>query len=186
MNIIRAIKLSVIILGIAGILIACKSGNDNVVDPRQTVPVDVIQSQGISVPVYDFQAFRPLLDLDTDTLYIFNFWATWCQPCVKEMPYFNMADSAYADMPVRIVLVSLDFIENVETHLIPFIIENELRPEVIILDDMDANSWIPQIDNDWEGTIPATLFIQRSTSKFFARSFTYEELTFEIESILNP
>lgn len=186
MNISRTIKLIAIIISLAVLNNACKSSNDKPLDTRQTVPIDIIQAQGVSVPVYDFQAFKPFLDLNTDTLYIFNFWATWCQPCVKEMPYFNMADSAFANKPVRIILVSLDFIENVESQLIPFIIENNLRPEVIVLDDMDANTWIPQVDDDWEGTIPATLFIKRSTRKFYAGVYTYEELNHEIETILNP
>ena len=186
MNISRTIKLIVIILSLAVLINACKSSHDKPIDPRQTVPLDVIQSQGISIPVYDFQAFKPMLDLNNDTLYIFNFWATWCQPCVKEMPYFNRADSAYAALPVRIILVSLDLTENVDSQLIPFIIKNKITPEVIVLDDMDANTWIPQVDDDWEGTIPATLFIKRSTQKFFAGTYTYEELNHEIETILNP
>lgn len=165
---------------------ACKSNNESMAADKEAIPIQLITSQGISVPVYDFQSFSPMLDYYNDTLYIFNFWATWCQPCVKELPYFNMADSAYADKPVRIVLVSLDFVENVESTLIPFMIEHNVRAEVIVLDDMDANSWIPMIDPDWEGAIPASLFKQKSTRKFMMQSFTYEELTAEIENILNP
>ena len=176
----------IILLSLSLLFISCKSSTEEVISSKEPIPIQVISAQGVSVPVFDFQSFSPMLDYYNDTLYIFNFWATWCQPCVKEMPYFNMADSAYSNKPLRIILVSLDFVENVENALIPFILENDLRPEVIVLDDMDSNTWIPMIDPDWEGTIPASLFMQKSTRKFFARSFTYEELTEEIELILNP
>ena len=168
------------------LLQACISSSEDINTEREPIPTQIITAQDISIPVFDYQAFSPMLDYYNDTLYIFNFWATWCQPCVKELPFYNMADSAYANKPVRIVLISLDFVENVKNTLIPFIIEKNVSPEVILLDDMDANTWIPMIDPDWEGAIPASLFMQKNTRKFFAKSFTYEELSEEIESILYP
>lgn len=166
-------------------LISCSSDNNDTIVNTGLSPKEVISEQGVSVSVYDFQGFKPMLDYYNDTLYIFNFWATWCQPCVKELPYFNMADSAYAGKPVRIVLVSLDFTENVRSKLIPFIIENEINAEVIVLDDMDSNHWIPLVDAEWEGVIPATLFQKRNARKFEVGSYTYEELSGEIENFLN-
>ncbi len=148
--------------------------------------MEVVTAQGKSVAVYDFHGFSPLLDRYSDTLYIYNFWATWCSPCVKELPYFNMADSAWADKPVKFLLVSLDFSENIESVLIPFMIEKDIRPEVIVLDDPDANSWISEIDPSWEGAIPATLFFRMKQRKFMNQSFTFEELNTEIENFFNP
>ncbi len=185
MKIHRAIGILLLLAGMA-FVISCSSNDDPVYTEKKPTALEVINAQGVSVPVYDFEGFSPMLDYYNDTLYVFNFWATWCQPCVKEMPYFNMADSAYAGMPVRIVLVSLDFTENVEDVLIPFILEKELRPEVIVLDDPDANSWIPEIDPSWEGAIPATLFFKMKKRKFMNQAFTYEELSNEIDELLKP
>jgi thiol-disulfide isomerase/thioredoxin len=182
----KYIKVLILVFSISILITSCNSSDDEIVSEKQAVPLQVITAQGVSVPVYDYQSFSPMLDYYNDTLYIFNFWATWCQPCVKELPYFNMADSAFADKPVRIILVSLDFVENVEDMLIPFMIEKDIQAEVIVLDDMDANNWIPMIDPDWEGAIPASLFKQRSARKFMMQSFTYKELTEEIENIINP
>lgn len=164
---------------------ACSRENNETIVQDSLKPIQVINDQGISVPVFDYQGLKPIFDHYNDTLYIFNFWATWCQPCVKELPFFNMADSVYADRPVRIILISLDFSENVESSLIPFIIENEIKAEVVVLDDMDANAWIPLVDPAWEGVIPATLFKMRNARKFQVGSFTYEELSSEIDDFLN-
>lgn len=165
------------------IFLSSCSGSSDEMNPE---PLQVITAQGISVPVYDFVGLRPMLDYYNDTLYVFNFWATWCKPCIQELPYFNIADSAYAGKPVRIILVSLDFSENVESTLIPFMIANQIQAEVIVLDDMDANSWIPRIDPEWEGAIPATLFLKKRDREFEARAYTYNELTNVIDNLINP
>lgn len=181
-NIFRGVALSLLSL----LLASCSGNDDPVLEEKKAVPLEVVSAQGKTVAVYDFDGFSPLLDRYNDTLYIYNFWATWCSPCVKELPYFNMADSAWAGMPVKFLLISLDFSENIEDVLIPFMIEHELRPEVIVLDDPDANSWIPEIDPSWEGAIPATLFFRMKQRKFVNQSFTFEELNTEIETFFNP
>lgn len=182
----KVFQFSSLLVIMALVLLSCSSDNDQLAAPAELKPVEVISSGGITVPVYDFQGFRPMLDYYNDTLYIFNFWATWCQPCVKELPYFNMADSAYAGKAVRIVLVSLDFSENVESALIPFIIDHEVSAEVIVLDDMDADGWIPLVDPGWDGVIPATLFKMKNAGMFHVGPYTYEELEGEINNFLNP
>ena len=181
----RKIRHFFYLTGVMITLVACSSsGDDNKTYPKPQ-PKQIITSQGVSVPVYDFNNLRQMMDVYNDTVAIYNFWATWCQPCVKEMPYFNMADSAYSDKPVQIILVSLDFVEVVEETLIPFILEHELKPTVIVLDEMDPNSWIPQVDPDWEGNIPATLFKKNGHEKFTAFPITYDELVNDIEHFLN-
>jgi thiol-disulfide isomerase/thioredoxin len=168
------------------ILAACSSSSDDgMIEEANPEISRVISAQGISVPVFnDFIGFKPMLDYFNDTVYVVNFWATWCKPCVQELPYFNMADSAYADRPVRIILVSLDFTENVESTLIPFMIDQDIKPEVVVLDDMDANSWIPRVNPEWQGAIPATLFYRKHDRYFAVRSYTFEELSSQIEILL--
>jgi thiol-disulfide isomerase/thioredoxin len=165
---------------------SCSSSNDDgLIEEYKLNPVEVITSQGISIPVYDFIGFKPMLDNFNDTVYVINFWATWCKPCVQELPYFNKADSAFSDKPVRIVLVSLDFTENVESTLIPFLINNNIQAEVVVLDDMDSNSWISRVDPEWEGAIPATLFYKKRDRHFEVRSYSFEELNDQIINFLN-
>ncbi|HEV7230574.1 MAG TPA: TlpA disulfide reductase family protein [Bacteroidia bacterium] len=94
----------------------------------------------------------------SDTLYVVNFWATWCGPCVAELPEFNRLDSAWHGKPVKIVLVSLDFPEAWPVKLAEFIQKKKISPEVLWLDEKDANYFIPLISEKWNGSIPATLF----------------------------
>lgn len=127
----------------------------------------VIFSQVDQVPVYaSFDDLQPVYSSGQDTTFVINFWATWCKPCVRELPYFEEAFEAYRGQPVRIILVSLDFPNQIESRLIPFIRDKGLRSDVVVLTDPDANAWIPKISEEWSGAIPATLVVNGANRVF--------------------
>ncbi len=62
------------------------------------------------IPVFKkFEDFEYLLEKDNDTTYVINFWATWCLPCVKELPEFEEINQHFKDKKFKMILVSLDF-----------------------------------------------------------------------------
>jgi thiol-disulfide isomerase/thioredoxin len=137
------------------------------------------------IPSYDFDEIEREYLLKNDGItYILNFWATWCKPCVKELPAFEKLNSEYKDKNVKVVLVSLDFPEKLVSGVIPFVEKYGLKSQVILLDDDDANGWIPRVSKEWSGAIPATLIVKNGTVKFYERSFTFEELEKELKTIL--
>lgn len=129
-----------------------------------------------AIPIYTFEEFKHYLSKDDDKIYIINFWATWCAPCVAELPYFERIGQEYKDKNVHVVLVSLDFPRQYEARLIPFVEEHQLKSEVLMLNDPDANAWIPIVSERWSGAIPATLFYNSEHSEFYEKQFNYEEL----------
>lgn len=139
-----------------------------------------------ALPVFNFEQLEAkyLKPSDATTTYVINFWATWCKPCVKELPYFEQIRTDYKDKNVKVVLVSLDFPEQIEKQVVPFIEKHQLQSEIVLLDDPDANSWISKVSKDWTGAIPATIIIKGDAQQFYEKSFTYNELETEIKSIL--
>jgi len=128
------------------------------------------------VRVYGFDELKPLLNQQSDTTYVINFWATWCAPCVKELPDFEKINAQFSAQKFRMILVSLDFKRSLETRLIPFVREKNLKAEVIMLHEPDANSWIDKVDPKWTGAIPATLIYNKDFRDFLEGSYTYDEL----------
>ncbi|MCF8234650.1 MAG: TlpA family protein disulfide reductase [Bacteroidales bacterium] len=135
-----------------------------------------------NIPVLNFEQLEPYLNKESDSTYVVNFWATWCKPCVKEMPAFLKLDSLYRDQKVKVLLVSLDFPENIESQVKPFIRENNVHAEVVLLDDPNANAWINKVDSSWSGAIPATVIYNSKGRDFYERTFEFEELEEIIKS----
>ncbi len=146
------------------------------------MPKELIKSHQTVLNVFDFDGFEPYLNRKDGKVHVINFWATWCVPCVKELPFFEELNTNYPE--ITMTLVSLDFYQAIETSLIPFIQKEKLRSEVIMLHQPDADSWISKVDPSWSGALPATVIYKDDQTKFFERSFTYEELERELKPFL--
>ncbi|WP_190811557.1 redoxin domain-containing protein [Flagellimonas sp. S3867] len=139
----------------------------------------------VKFPVYDYEGLEPLLYKDDGKTYIINFWATWCKPCIEELPYFEKVNAEQKDNNVEVVLVSLDMPSMWKSRLEPFVAKKDIKSKVVILDDPKQNDWIPKIDKDWGGGIPATLIYNKDKRGFYERGFTYEELNEELVKYIN-
>lgn len=138
------------------------------------------QPQAIKLPDLEKR-----INSTSDTTYIVNFWATWCVPCVKELPAFDSITTNYNDKKVRVLLVNLNFKEELETKLIPFIADKKIKSEIVLLDETNTNYVIPKISSEWSGAIPATLIKnnQKQTTLFFEKKLNYNFLKSEIEKL---
>jgi len=137
-----------------------------------------------SIETYDYNSLEPLLHKKDNKIYVINFWATWCKPCVEELPVFEKLNKLYKHKNVEVILVSLDFPNQVEKRVIPFINELKLQSKVILMNDSDQNTWIPKISKKWSGSIPATLIYNKYSRRFYEQSFTYDLLQKELNNIL--
>lgn len=116
---------------------------------------------------------------------IVNFWATWCGPCVREIPWFEKELYAEGAPKAKLVLVSLDFQEDVQANLKAFVKKNNYRSQVVWLNETNADSFCPKIDPSWEGAIPASLFVNNATGyrKFYGRQLTEAQFKLELEAL---
>ena len=113
---------------------------------------------------------RTLADYEGKVVVI-NFWATWCKPCVTELPYFDQLHASNTDPKTKIVLVSLDFKSQLKSVLMPFLKKNKISAEIVLLADNKYNDWLEKVHPDWSGTIPATLLLQGDLRQFAEREF---------------
>ena len=119
-----------------------------------------------------------ILASPADELHVVNFWATWCPPCVTELPHFEKLSGEYQGKGVKFILISLDFPSQIDTKLIPFLKKNKIKADVRVMTNLDYNSWIEKVDAGWQGNIPVTLFFNNATKKryFHPSEVTEQEL----------
>lgn len=128
------------------------------------------------VPVYNFGQLEPLLNKRNDTTFVINFWATWCKPCVKEMPDLLKADQKFKNEKFKLILVSLDFDIHLESKVLPFINKYDIESEVILLNDNKQHLWIDKVNKDWSGAIPITIVFNEDFYFFREGEITFDEL----------
>ena len=138
---------------------------------------------GQSVEKIDAERLVSLTTQSGDTTYVINFWATWCSPCVKEIGYFEKLHQEYKDKKLKVILVSLDFPNQLERRVLPFLEEKAISAEVKIMTDTDYNAWIDRVDPSWSGAIPATLIYQGDRRLFLEKDLTYHELINKVHQI---
>lgn len=135
-----------------------------------------------SAPIVDFDYVEKLLQpKDNDTLYVVNFWATWCRPCINELPYITNLEKKYADKKIKVFLVSLDF-KRSHNRMLTFLKERNITTETVLLHAPDANAWINKINETWSGAIPATVIFNKTKSEFYEKEFHEKELYKTIET----
>ena len=117
---------------------------------------------------------------------VINFWATFCKPCVEEIPHFMDVADRHVSEGVSLILVSLDLPDVYPGNLKAFIKKRKYRYPVYWLDESNADYFLPRIDTSWTGSIPSTMILNRKTGyrKFIESSLSEKELEEEIHVAL--
>lgn len=121
-----------------------------------------------SVEQVDYETLHKKINNYKDKIVVVNFWATWCAPCVEEIPAFVEVNEKYKDNPkFKMLFVSLDRVK-VLPKVKKFITDNKMNAEVLLLDDVKRmNEWIPSFDKSWAGNIPVSIIYKNGEKVLF-------------------
>jgi thiol-disulfide isomerase/thioredoxin len=125
---------------------------------------------------------------ESKTPLIVNFWATFCKPCLEEIPYFQEAVQKYKDQNVQLLLVSLDLEDDYPAKIKTFAAKRKFTATIQWLDEYNADYFIPKIDSTWSGAIPASLFVNNSTGyrHFIEEQISREKLDKVVMEMIKP
>ena len=139
------------------------------------------------IPFVQAEQINAWRTAQTDSVYVVNFWATWCTPCVEEMPDLLKLQQDFAAQKVKLILVSNDFKKHIDTKLVPFVQEHHLEPYVVYMNEPTPNDWINSVNPEWSGAIPTTWILNPATGKetFHEGKMAYGELEALLRSVLD-
>lgn len=130
-----------------------------------------------NIQIVDSKWYQNLKNKNNDTTYIINFWATWCIPCVNELPVFEQLHQMYHKEKMSIVLVSLDFVNKIKENVIPFLQKKKILLPVVLLNEK-GGEWINNIDSNWSGAIPLTIIWNHEKKEYIMleKEINFDEL----------
>jgi thiol-disulfide isomerase/thioredoxin len=132
--------------------------------------LDVAQAQQASLIKLD--ELQKIINSPSSQVKVINFWATWCAPCIKELPLFEKLNQDNKDVKVTLVSMDIDLDPNPE-KVYKFVDRKKIKSQVVILNEKNPNDWIDKIEKEWSGALPATLIINTTNGK---RKFVEKEL----------
>lgn len=143
------------------------------------------KAQKVAIPKWKLADMQQVIDTSTGPI-VLNFWATFCVPCLKEMPYFQKA--ADQNPEIKLYFISLDVADAYPKKINDFTVKRGIKAPVAFLDETDADLFCPVVDKSWSGAIPATLFLNNKTGyrHFIEDELTPEQLEEEIQKMLAP
>jgi len=140
------------------------------------VSILAVYAQSKPVKMITYQQLEKRIS-NPDTVYVVNFWATWCGPCVAELPNFEKLQQTYKGKPLKVLLLSMDFKSKLG-EVTAFRGTHQLTTEVYLADKPSEQVFIDQIDKNWSGALPGTMIVntKKGIRSFYEKEFTYDEL----------
>ncbi len=112
----------------------------------------------VELKTLDEEALRKLVRNDTDKLLLVNVWATWCGPCVAELPELVTMNRMYRRRDFEFVTISLDELDQKEDAL-KVLKEKHASGTNYLSTIADRDRLADILDKEWEGPVPHTLLI---------------------------
>lgn len=133
--------------------------------------ISIHEARAQQIRVIKFPELQQIINSSSSSIQVINFWATWCAPCVKELPLFEKLNAENKES-IKITMINLDFADKLD-RVKAFVDRKKMKADILLLDEIDYNQWIDKVDKHWGGAIPATLVINPKNGK---RKFIEHEL----------
>lgn len=172
-------------------LYSCKKESEKMQETTVTDSVSVTENKTSAAGIHTSRELSQedlgkFLAQKNDTLYVTNFFATWCGPCMREIPHFKNKMEELKDKPVKFTFINLDDKSEWETSVKKFAQENNLASNIILLDGQKLDpTFFTSNFKQWNGgSIPFTYLRKGDKTDEYLGMMTEEVLNSKIEAFL--
>jgi thiol-disulfide isomerase/thioredoxin len=112
----------------------------------------------------DEAAFQQVLQAHKGKVVLFDFWATWCEPCRVELPLLVRLEAKYRSRGLKLITISCDEPEQ-EAEAAKFLQQHQVPPPAYIKRVKNDDKFIESVDAQWSGALPALFLYDRQGRK---------------------
>ncbi len=112
----------------------------------------------VSLNTIDERGIRELAKNDSERLRLINVWATWCGPCIEELPELVTINRMYRKRRFETITISLDTADNRDQAL-RFLKEKHVAVKNYLFASDDRDKLAEALDPKWPGPLPYTVLI---------------------------
>ncbi|MCL4691273.1 MAG: TlpA family protein disulfide reductase [Candidatus Hydrogenedentes bacterium] len=146
--------------------VAATSESDASVEPPESGSSDAPDNEDAGVTRVDKAKAETLLDETGGKVLVVNLWATWCLPCIAEMPHLTAFYNGMNSESTAFLSLSADGPRFIDDAVVPFVKEHNLPFPVYALDFEDPDPLILAgmlgvEETGWDGALPATFLFNR-------------------------
>lgn len=138
-----------------------------------------LASSGSEVVVekINLEKLDSLIENRNGKILFINIWATWCVPCREEFPDLVKLHANYKNSDVEITAISVDFADEIESKIIPFLKKQKVEFKTFVSDFKKDEELINRMNKSWRGDVPATFIFDKKgkLKKFLRGKQTYKE-----------
>ncbi|GEM_PF-2937044 len=130
---------------------------------------------------------QQLLSAQKGRVTLVNLWATWCKPCIHEMPALEKLHQNYQNKGVKIIALSLDELAKADSLVLPYWKSKGFSMDYYVIGTEDPSTIINKIDPLWLGVIPTSFLFNSEGEKIetITGSLNYEGFEKKVLATLN-
>lgn len=118
-----------------------------------------LAAEEVTLEMVDTEALKTLRKNDTNKLRLINLWATWCGPCLGEIPELVTINRMYRHRGLELIMVSADAHEQKDTVL-KFLKKHQASSKNLLFNTTDRDKLAEAIGEQWNGSLPYTILVR--------------------------
>ena len=129
----------------------------------------------VTIDEIDAEGVRELIRNNTGKVRLINIWASWCGPCITEMPDLVIIDRMYRGRPFEFITISADKPDR-KPEALRILKEKQASNRNYIFSKQDVYELIEAVDPEWQGALPYTMLIEPGGKIIYRKQDTIDPL----------